>query len=506
VPTDPSISAPEHSEAQARPLSEGQVDAGSIDPRVVVSSLGRMLDPARTFRALFGSDPFAFWIDREAGAGSGGARSIMGSAALPGSEVLAYEVGSGTVRSHSASGAVEHLDGTIFDILRRRLARRKPVADPRFDFAGGYVGYLGYELKSDLGSPGRHSSALPDACLIYSPGFVVFDHETGEAHAIRIVGPGEERASAEAEAMRMRNALAAIEEPDPVRTRTPSLISMGWDLGHDGYLAAITEAQRRLRAGESYEVCLTNRFGITFDQDPDPLDLYLRLRRLSQAPQAGFFRFGDAALLSASPEQFLRIDSERRVTTSPIKGTRPRGSDPESDRILREELSASAKERAENVMIVDVLRNDLGRVCEFGSIEVEQMAQVESFPQVHQLVSRISGRLAPGLDAVDCLEACFPGGSMTGAPKLRAMEILDSLETSARGPYSGAFGWFGPAGAADLSIVIRSIVLDGATALVGAGGAITVLSEPEAEYEEMLLKAGPLLELLGSPPPDGPPP
>ncbi|MBS1891522.1 MAG: anthranilate synthase component I family protein, partial [Actinobacteria bacterium] len=261
-------------------------------------------------------------------------------------------------------------------------------------------------------------------------------------------------------------------------------------------LEAIAEARRCLEAGESYEICLTNRIGLPVAPGTDPLDLYRELRRRSPAPQAAYLRCGPVAVLSASPERFLRIDRDRTVEARPIKGTRPRGEDPESDREMREELLASAKDRAENLMIVDVLRNDLGRVCEIGSVEVDGMMEVESFAQVHQLVSTIRGRLTDGRDAIDCVESCFPGGSMTGAPKLRTMEILDRLEPVARGPYSGALGWFGLDGAVDLSIVIRTIVIDDGLATIGSGGAITVLSDPEEEYAEMLLKARPLVELL----------
>ncbi len=463
---------------------------------IVVRPLGHMPDPAAAFRRLFGEDPFAFWIDRE----SEGGRSVIGSAAGAGSEVLTYDVGSGAVRVDSpGTGGTDQIEGTIFDVLQLRLEERRLAPGQPFEFCGGYVGYLGYELKSDLGSPGRHSSPVPDACLIYATRLVVLDHATGEAQAIRVLAPGEDPADAEAEVAAMCEELAAI-AGEGVGEGSAQAVDgqVRMALDRDGYLEAIAEAQRRLHAGDSYEICLTNRIEVEVGDEVDPLGLYLVLRALSPAPQAAYLRLGEVVLLSASPEGFLRIGHDGRATTSPIKGTRPRGADPGSDLALRDELRESAKEQAENMMIVDVLRNDLGRVCEVGSVEVERLMEARSFAQVHQLVSTISGRLAPGLDALDCLETCFPGGSMTGAPKLRAMEILDSLEPTARGPYSGAFGWFGLNGAAELSIVIRSIVLAGGVASVGAGGAITVLSDPEAEYEEMLLKARSLLEVLGS--------
>jgi para-aminobenzoate synthetase len=459
---------------------------GDATHRVLVRSLPRIPDPASAFAHLFGEDPFAFWIDREAASSFADVPgpTIMGSAAAPGSEVLTGEAG----------------DGTILERLRERLGARRMTGDERFGFAGGYVGYLGYELKADLGSPGRHASPVPDACLIGASRLVVLDHRSGEAHVIAIVAVDEDPAPAEREIETMRRSLESIAETaEGHRPLVPAggrEATLALDRGE--YLAAIAEAQRCLEAGESYEICLTNRAYARVDPGADPLDLYRELRRRSPAPAAAYLRCGDVAVLSASPEHFLRIGRDRTVETRPIKGTRPRGEDPEADRELREELAASAKDRAENLMIVDVLRNDLGRVCEIGSVEVERLMEVETFAQVHQLVSTIRGRLAGGRDAIDCVESCFPGGSMTGAPKLRTMEILDRLEPVARGPYSGALGLFGPDGSVDLSIVIRTIVIDDGLATIGSGGAITVLSDPEEEYAEMLLKARPLLELLGA--------
>jgi para-aminobenzoate synthetase len=467
--------------------------------RVEARPLGPIPDPAAAFRGLFGEDDFAFWADRELAA-SGPALSVMGSASGPGSEVLSYRVGTGSVRVDSPhDGRTETVGGSIFDVLRGRLGERRLDGDPRFDFCGGYVGYLGYELKADLGSPGRHTSAVPDACLVYAPRLLVLDHHTGEGYAVQVLGPGEDPGEADAWAERLRLELAALADEPASHSQAAARSSPPRPaLDRDDYMEAIAATKRSLFAGDSYEICLTGQSTVEFTERPDPLSLYLSLRATSPAPQAAYLRFGDSALLSASPERFLRIGRDGRVSTSPIKGTRPRGADAELDRALAEELRASDKERAENMMIVDVLRNDLGRVCEVGSVSVAKLSEVETFAHVHQLVSTVEGRLAPGRDAVDCVAACFPGGSMTGAPKLRSMEILDGLEPTARGPYSGALGWFGLCGGAELSVVIRSIVVSGEGASVGAGGAVTVLSDAEAEYEEMLLKARPLLELLGS--------
>jgi para-aminobenzoate synthetase len=283
-----------------------------------------------------------------------------------------------------------------------------------------------------------------------------------------------------------------IADPPPPRPLDPPSdpdghVSFRCGRGREQYLADILRSQAELAAGESYEVCLTDQ--ISTDASPDPFALYRQLRRSNPAPFAAFLRFGDRAVVSSSPERFLSVDRDRRVQARPIKGTISRCEDPTEDAARRTELAEDEKTRAEHLMIVDLLRNDLGIVCDVDSVRVPDLMVVEPYATVHQMVSTIVGHLEEGRSAVDCVRATFPGGSMTGAPKERTMEIIDDLEAEARGVYSGAIGWFGVDGAMDLSIVIRTIVMRPGRTTIGAGGAIVMQSDPEDEFDEILLKA-----------------
>jgi len=257
--------------------------------------------------------------------------------------------------------------------------------------------------------------------------------------------------------------------------------------GREQYLADIGRSQAELAAGESYEVCLTDQ--ISTDAEPAPFDLYRNLRRANPAPFAAYLKLGEVAVVSSSPERFLSVDRERRVEARPIKGTTRRSADPAEDAALKAELTSDEKTYAEHLMIVDLLRNDLGVVCEVGSVAVPELMIVEDYATVHQLISTVEGRLPAERSAVELTRACFPGGSMTGAPKQRTMEIIDDLEDEARGVYSGAIGYFGLDGTMDLSIVIRTVVLRSGRTTIGAGGAIVMQSDPDDEFDEILLKA-----------------
>ncbi|MFI6294963.1 aminodeoxychorismate synthase component I [Nonomuraea sp. NPDC050790] len=458
-------------------------------------------DAERIFAEVFGAERYAFWLDSSR-AEPGLARfSFLGDAGGPHGEVLSCQPGSGSVVV-SSGGAESAVFASVFDVLADRVAARAVPGALPFDLNGGYVGYFGYELKRDCGAPAAHVSPLPDAVWMSATRLVALDHERGESWVLALTdGRAASRSAARDWVARTAAACRAAE---PAPAAAPAAPGEGFDpepwLVRDRarYVADIEECLRLLRAGESYEICLTNAAEIPFDGSP--FELYLAQRRLNPAPYAAYLRLDGTHVLCSSPERFLKVSRDGVAESKPIKGTAPRSPEPRADHALREELATSDKTRAENLMIVDLLRNDLGRISDVGSVSVPRFMAVESYETVHQLVSTVRGHLNDGVGAVAAARACFPGGSMTGAPKLRTMEIIDRLEGRARGVYSGAIGFFGLGGGADLNIVIRTAVAHEGRLTVGAGGAIVLDSDPADEYEEMLLKArAPLRGLSPSP-------
>jgi aminodeoxychorismate synthase component I len=258
-------------------------------------------------------------------------------------------------------------------------------------------------------------------------------------------------------------------------------------VARDGYVRRVERAKNHIARGDAFEVCLTAMLEATFPHDA--WELYRELRRANPAPFAAWLDLPEGAVVSSSPERFVHVGADRIAESRPIKGTRPRGRTEKDDARLARELASSTKDRAENAMIVDLVRNDLGKVCQFGSVEVPELYAVERYPTLHQLVSTVRGELANGRDAVDLLSACFPPGSMTGAPKIEAMTILEAPEPVERGVYSGALGFIDASGTMDASVVIRSAIVTNGKVSVGVGGAIVADSDPAAEHAEALLKA-----------------
>jgi para-aminobenzoate synthetase len=469
--------------------------------RAYARCLDKAVDAEAAFIQFHAGSTRAFWLD-SAHVEPGLSRfSFLGDADGPDSEVLTFRVGDDSV-TVEPSGAVPYPEpGTIFDVLDRRLRQTVTGTDALpFDLTGGYVGYFGYELKAACGAAVAHRADTPDAVWLRADRFVAVDHLEGRTYVVAVASPDAAEA-ARSWIERTAATLRGLSGPKPGGPAPAPAdgrdISRWLVRSREQYLADIAESQRQLRAGESYEICLTDK--LRLPAPDDDLEYYRRLRRLNPAPYSALLRLGELTVFCSSPERFLWVGTDRTVESKPIKGTTGRSADPELDEQLRRSLQDDDKARAENLMIVDLLRNDLGRVSEIGSVTVPTFMATESYATVHQLVSTIRAKLRADVSALDCVRVCFPGGSMTGAPKLRTMEIIDSLESEARGVYSGALGYFGFTGTADLNIVIRTAVRWREELTIGAGGAIVLNSVPLAEYDEMLLKAEAPLRALPLP-------
>jgi anthranilate/para-aminobenzoate synthase component I len=462
-----------------------------VPPTLLRRPLAVAPDPAVVFEALARGAENAFWLDSGPRAASG--RSYLGVPASVhrcGDWSELYEVlqDAGTV-DLSPPGSAD------------------AGAGPRFRL--GWVGWLAYELGMP-DAPQPTDLRADAAVLLRVDEAVEFDHDTGSVTLLALDSPTAAdwltRTAATLEALAhgvgaaRRAAAAHPATADPAADPDPAVDPAALEARprHDyaAYATLVESCKATIARGDAYQLCLTNEF--TVDVHPDPLDTYLALRSASPSHHGGYLKAGGTALLSSSPEQFLAVTHDGRVRSKPIKGTRRRGAGPIDDALLVRELAASQKERAENLMIVDLVRNDLSKVCELGSVTVPTLLEVETYPQVHQLVSTVEGRLAEGRVGLDAVAACFPAGSMTGAPKRSAVQTLAALESGPRGIYSGAFGYFSRDGALDLAMVIRSIVLDDRGATVGAGGGITALSEAGDEVEETRVKAAVLLSVLGA--------
>jgi para-aminobenzoate synthetase component 1 len=377
-------------------------------------------------------------------------------------------------------------------------------------FVGGAAGLLGYDLChyiERLPRPAVDEFCAPDLALGFYDWVLAFDHEQGRGWLIATGLPESipigRRLFAQRRVAQVRRWLneppsmtgpAPAAAVEPARLRPVSGLLEVWsDFSREEYLPVVQRAIDYVHAGDCFQVNIAQR--LLCRATLPPLELYGRLRQRNAAPFGGYFDLGNFVIASASPERFLRVDGDQ-VETRPIKGTRPRGQTETEDRARAEELLASAKDRAENVMIVDLLRNDLGRVCAYGSVRVEALCRLESYRYVHHLVSEVRGRLRPGLGAVDLLRAAFPGGSVTGAPKVRAMEIIAELEPVVRGPYCGCLAWLGFDGSMDTNLLIRTFTIGKGWAQFPVGGGIVADSTPEGEYAETLHKAEGLLRAL----------
>ncbi len=473
-----------------------------MSTRVLASAVHQTLDlPAEGLAKVIGTWPLPALLESGPGFGDAGRWSIL--AAHP---RLVWEAAGPRWSLRIDGGAVEHggdVLGALAGLLRR-LELGHPDDAPEAEaapFQGGMIGFFGYDLAPLLERLPRRAlrdSRLPDIRLALYDTAVMIDTHLGQAQLWAWDLTGEGRQAAMRRCERWRRALergshsphGVSASPAPLRFGRPASA-----FDRSTYLETVRRVLDYIAAGDVFQVNLSQRFIATGRQRP--LDLYQALKAASPAPFAAFLAWDDLAVISASPECFYQTRGER-IVTRPIKGTRPRGANPGDDARLVAELLASTKDRAELAMIIDLERNDLGRVCEYGSVVVRDALALESFAQVHHLVATVEGRLRPEVGPIDVLRAVFPGGSITGAPKIRAMEIIDELELNRRSLYTGAIGYVSRGGSSAFNIAIRTILVEGDRASFQVGGGIVADSDPEAEYAETLAKGRGLLAALNS--------
>ena len=478
--------------------AEGLVrSAGVFAPLVEPVSTG--LSPLQTFE-LFQDEPYSFFLDSSLRAGGLGRFSFLGI-----SPFLVLRSRGTRVLLLREDEKPEEVVGDPFEVLRGFLECYRIAGPADLPLMGGAVGYFGYDLChfiERLPAEAQDDLELPEAYLGFYDTLMAFDRRQGKAY---LLSTGLPEWEPDARRLRARRRLEELRarlrsSPSPFQSSYPPVAAVRANFSREGYLEAVERAREFIAAGDIFQVNLSQRFEVPLPFPPQRL--YQKLRGCNPSPFAAYLNFPGAHVVSASPELFLRQRGDR-VWTRPMKGTRPRGAEPEQDRNLAWELRGSIKDRAENVMIVDLMRNDIGRVCRFGTVRVPRLYTLEKYATVWQLTSTVAGRLRPGLGPVDLLRASFPGGSVTGAPKVRAMEVIDELEPTRRGVYTGAIGYISFHGDMELSMAIRTFVVKAGRAYFQVGGAVTYDSVAEAEYRETLDKARALFLALGLVPPGG---
>jgi para-aminobenzoate synthetase component 1 len=445
----------------------------------------------------FAPKPYSFFLD------SGMDPPKLGRYSFMGSDPFVVMMSRGDEITLIRDGTEEKSKGNPFDVLGELLGKFKiESGELPVPFAGGAVGYLSYDLChfiERLPHKAVDDLNLPECYLGFYDAIAAFDHQENKTYIVSTGFPELEeekrRRRAEARLTELRNMILLSPPPRNNKENTTSKgITLKANFSHEGYLAAVARAREYICAGDIFEVNLSQRFDVALTLPP--YELYKRLRQINPAPFASYFNFAGVSIVGASPERFLKVRGDL-VETRPIKGTKPRGKTPEEDKKLAAALLASKKDRAENIMIVDLERNDLGRVCRYGTVKVTELAILETFPTVFHLTSTVTGQLNQGKGCIELLKATFPGGSITGAPKVRAMEIIDELEPTRRSVYTGSMGYLGFNGNMDLNIVIRTFIVKDNRAYFQVGGAIVYDSEPEAEYIETLDKGKALMQALG---------
>lgn len=446
-------------------------------------------DTSELYEKLYAYDDRTLWLDSSKVEEGLSRFSIFGLQGKKRGHTIKYDVDKKLVeKTFLASQEKEIFEESIFDFLKANRPKWDYDETLPFDFQLGYIGYFGYELKKDTENvSNKHSYSYPDAYLKYCDRALVYDHLEKKLY---ILSYGDDL-DWKKDIKKILDEDLEIKKEREEKRKFPKLKFVK---DKKTYTEDILKIKELIRAGETYEVCLTNRIDI-FDKI-DGKKYYMELRDKSPGQYSAFLPLDELKIASSSMEKFLRVDKDKIVSTKPIKGTIKRGESKEEDESLIEELRSEEKTKSENLMIVDLLRNDLGKFCEIGSVEVPKLMDVETYKTLHQLVTTVSGKIKEDVDIIEVLEKTFPGGSMTGAPKKRTLEIIDELETYPRGVYSGTIGYISNNSTMDFNIVIRTALIEEDKATIGVGGAIILLSDEEEEFDEIVLKAkGSLLAL-----------
>jgi para-aminobenzoate synthetase component 1 len=391
------------------------------------------------------------------------------------------------------------LNGNPFEVLSSYLRKYPIENNSAFPFIGGAVGYLSYDLcrlLENIPSSAVDDPAFPDMMMGFYNGIIMIDHAEKKTYAIALACEGDEEETGAARVMKWKKFVENEVMPDETGWDDPfvyNIEQLQSNFTEDAYCSAIEKVRHYIFEGDIYQANISQCFSMKIRQHP--LHIYERLRSINPAPFAAYLDYETTHILSSSPERFMKV-REGIVETRPIKGTMPRGADAKEDLANRNILMHSEKDMAENLMIVDLMRNDLGKVCTIGSVRVPELFTIETYPTVFHMVSFVTGVLRDGCDAVDCITATFPGGSITGAPKVRAMEIIEEIEPSRRLIYTGSIGYIGFDGTMDMNIAIRTILIRGDLATYQVGGGIVWDSVPGQEYQETLDKGAALRKTL----------
>jgi anthranilate synthase component 1 len=470
---------------------------GNLVP-VYATLTADLLTPVSAYLRLAKDARYSFLLESVEGGEHLARYTFLGADPL---EVFRYTHARGACVIEGAN-RIEWQATNPIELLRHRMSRYRPVRVPGLPpLVGGAIGYFAYDmvrLAERIPARGRDDLGLDDAVLMFYLGLVAFDHVQHRIWIIRNVytdGPGSLRSKYAAAVSEIRRTERLLQQPlvPPRRQPRGGKLRVTSNFRKPAYLAAVRKAKRYIRAGDIFQVVLSQRFAAR--TKADPFEIYRALRVVNPSPYMYFLRLGETSVVGSSPEMLVKVQG-REVFYRPIAGTRPRGRTEADDRRLEQELASDAKERAEHIMLVDLGRNDLGRVCEYGSVRVEQLMTVERYSHVMHLVSSLRGRLCAGVDCFDALVACFPAGTVSGAPKVRAMEIIDEFEPTRRGIYAGAILYLDFSGNLDSCIAIRTLVAKNGVAYVQAGGGIVADSVPEREYQETVNKARAVLAAL----------